>query len=217
MQDYPADSAWAHPVDGLVAYVDVVSRTVDQVIDLGAVPDPRRSHGNYTDPDLTGPLRTTQKPIEITQPEGPSFTVTDGNLLDLGEVAACDVGFDAREGAGAAPASASRTATGCGRIINRASIAEMVVPYGDPSPIRSWQNYFDTGEYLVGQYANSLELGCDCLGDITYLDAVIADEFGNPQELRNGICMHEEDFGILWPSTPTCGPAQLRPAATAAW
>ena len=45
----------------------------------------------------------------------------------------------------------------------------MVVPYGDPSPVRSWQNYFDTGEYLVGQYANSLELGCDCLGEITYL------------------------------------------------
>jgi primary-amine oxidase len=82
-------------------------------------------------------------------------------------------------------------------IINRASIAEMVVPYGDPSPIRSWQNYFDTGEYLVGQYANSLELGCDCLGDITYLSPVISDAFGNPREIRNGICMHEEDWGIL--------------------
>ena len=82
-------------------------------------------------------------------------------------------------------------------IINRASIAEMVVPYGDPSPIRSWQNYFDTGEYLVGQYANSLELGCDCLGEITYLSPVISDAFGNPREIRNGICMHEEDWGIL--------------------
>ena len=73
----------------------------------------------------------------------------------------------------------------------------MVVPYGDPSPIRSWQNYFDTGEYLVGQYANSLELGCDCLGEITYLSPVISDAFGNPREIRNGICMHEEDWGIL--------------------
>ena len=73
----------------------------------------------------------------------------------------------------------------------------MVVPYGDPSPVRSWQNYFDTGEYQVGQYANSLELGCDCLGDITYLSPVIADGFGNPREIRNGICMHEEDSGIL--------------------
>jgi primary-amine oxidase len=75
------------------------------------------------------------------------------------------------------------------------------VPYGDPSPVRSWQNYFDTGEYLVGRYANALELGCDCVGDITYFDAVIADEAGRPRTLRNAICMHEEDFGVLWKHT----------------
>ena len=34
----------------------------------------------------------------------------------------------------------------------------MVVPYGDPSPARFWQNYFDTGEYVFGRYANSLVL-----------------------------------------------------------
>jgi primary-amine oxidase len=33
--------------------------------------------------------------------------------------------------------------------------------------VRYWQNYFDQGEYLFGRYANSLELGCDCLGDIS--------------------------------------------------
>lgn len=65
-------------------------------------------------------------------------------------------------------------------MIHRASIAEMVVPYADPSPVRSWQNYFDTGEYLIGRYANALQLGCDCLGDITCLDAVIADATGLP-------------------------------------
>ena len=68
-------------------------------------------------------------------------------------------------------------------IIYRASIAEMVVPYADPSPVRFWQNYFDTGEYLVGRYANSLELGCDCLGEIPYFDAVIADETGDPRTI----------------------------------
>jgi primary-amine oxidase len=81
VQDFPEDSAWAHPVDGLVAYVDVVSKEVTQVIDLGAMPIPTE-HGNYTDPELTGPLRTTQKPISITQPDGPSFTVTGGNHVE---------------------------------------------------------------------------------------------------------------------------------------
>jgi primary-amine oxidase len=74
----------------------------------------------------------------------------------------------------------------------------MVVPYADPAPVRSWQNYFDTGEYLVGRYANSLELGCDCLGEITYMDAVLADEMGNPRVLPNAVCIHEEDYGVLW-------------------
>ena len=62
-----------------MAYVDIVNKTVDQVLDFGAVPVPAE-HGNYTDPELTGPLRETQKPISITQPEGPSFTVSGGFL-----------------------------------------------------------------------------------------------------------------------------------------
>jgi primary-amine oxidase len=193
-QEFPEDSAWAHPIDGLVAYVDVVGKSVDQVLDFGAVPVPAE-HGNYTDPELTGELRTTQKPIEITQPEGPSFTVTGGNHIEW-EKWSFDVGFDAREGV-VLHNIAFQDGERHRSIIKRASIAEMVVPYGDPSPVRSWQNYFDTGEYQVGQYANSLELGCDCLGDITYLSPVIADGFGNPREIRNGICMHEEDSGIL--------------------
>jgi primary-amine oxidase len=110
------------------------------------------------------------------------------------------VGFDVREG----PILHDLGFTEGDRlrpIINRASIAEMVVPYADPSPVRSWQNYFDTGEYLVGRYANALELGCDCVGAITYLDAVISDEFGNPKVLPNAVCIHEEDYGILWKHT----------------
>ncbi|UYY79733.1 primary-amine oxidase [Arthrobacter sp. YA7-1] len=194
VQEFPGDSAWGHPVDGLVAYVDVVSKTVDQVLDFGPVPVPEE-HGNFTDPELTGPMRTTQKPIHITQPEGPSFTVHDGNHVEW-EKWSLDIGFDVREGVvlhNVAFDDGDRRRS----ILKRASIAEMVVPYGDPSPVRSWQNYFDTGEYLVGQYANSLELGCDCLGDITYLSPVVSDAFGRPREIRNGICMHEEDWSIL--------------------
>ncbi|MGW9412719.1 primary-amine oxidase [Arthrobacter cupressi] len=194
VQDFPEDNAWAHPVDGLVAYVDVVNKTVDQVLDFGAMPVPAE-HGNYTDPELTGELRTTQKPLHITQPDGPSFSITGGNRIEW-EKWSMDVGFDVREGVvlhNVAFDDGGRRRS----ILKRASIAEMVVPYGDPSPVRSWQNYFDTGEYLVGQYANSLELGCDCLGEITYLSPVVSDSFGNPREIRNAVCIHEEDWSIL--------------------
>jgi primary-amine oxidase len=197
LQETPTDSAWAHPIDGLVAYVDTINKVVDQVIDAGAVPVPTGS-GNYDDPAVSGPPRSTQKPIEITQPQGSSLDL-DGNLLTW-EKWSLRVGFDAREGLVLHQIGFDE-GHGVRPIVYRASIAEMVVPYADPSPVRSWQNYFDTGEYLVGRYANALELGCDCLGDITYLDAVIADEQGNPRTLRNAVCIHEEDYGILWKHT----------------
>ncbi|MCZ2848630.1 primary-amine oxidase [Modestobacter sp. VKM Ac-2978] len=197
LQETPTDSAWAHPIDGLVAYVDTINRVVDQVIDTGAVPVPTGS-GNYDDPAVTGPPRTTQKPIEITQPQGSSLTL-EGNLLTW-EKWSLRVGFDTREGLVLHQIGFDEGA-GVRPVVYRASIAEMVVPYADPNPVRSWQNYFDTGEYLVGRYANALELGCDCLGDITYMDAVIADEQGNPRTLPNAVCIHEEDYGILWKHT----------------
>ncbi|MGW4857977.1 primary-amine oxidase [Kocuria palustris] len=193
-QQHETDSAWAHPIDGLVAYVDVTNGTVDQVLDFGAMPIPQE-HGNYTDPELTGPVRETQKPIRITQPEGPSFSVEDGNHVEW-EKWSLDIGFDMREGLVLQNISFD-DGDRRRRILDRASIAEMVVPYGDPSPVRSWQNYFDTGEYLVGQWANSLELGCDCLGEITYLSPWVVNNRGEARQIKNGICMHEEDWSIL--------------------
>jgi primary-amine oxidase len=188
-QDFPEDHAWAHPIDGLVAYVDTQNRTVVAVHDYEVIDIPAES-GN-----LDEPKRTTQKPIVITQPDGPSFTIED-NLVTW-EKWSLRVGFDMREGLtlhqiGFQDGERVRP------IVHRASIAEMVVPYADPSPVRFWQNYFDTGEYLFGRYANALQLGCDCLGEITYLDAVINTELGEPRILKNAICMHEEDYGVLW-------------------
>ena len=197
MQREPDEYAWGQPVDQLVAFVDMIERRVVRIIDDGPAENPMAG-GNFEHPDVTGPLRTDLRPIRITQPDGPSFTL-DGNVLrwqkwDL------HVGFDAREGfvlsqIGFDDHGRRRS------VIDRASIAEMVVPYGDPAPYRSWQNYFDTGEYLVGRSANSLELGCDCLGEITYLSPVVADDFGNPREIQQAICIHEEDFGLLWKHT----------------
>ena len=77
----------------------------------------------------------------------------------------------------------------------------MVVPYGDATFAHNTQNAFDAGEYGMGQLANSLELGCDCLGHIHYFDAVLADAKGDPRVIKNAICLHEEDFGIGWKHT----------------
>ncbi|MFD4527315.1 primary-amine oxidase [Streptomyces sp. NPDC058470] len=195
-QDHERDHPWAHPVDGLVAYVDLTARTVIEIIDHELLAVPRES-GNFQDPEYTGPARTTLKPIEITQPEGASFTVEDGLLR--WENWSLRIGFNVREGLTLHQISFYDRELGRDRsVVHRASIAEMVVPYADASPVRFWQNYFDQGEYLFGRYTNSLELGCDCLGEIHYTDVTIADELGEPSVIRNAICMHEEDYGVLW-------------------
>jgi primary-amine oxidase len=188
--------AWAHPVDGVAAYVDLIEKKVFKITDEFELPVPAES-GDYDDEAVRGPYRTTLKPIDITQPDGPSFTL-DGYALSWQDWS-MRVGFDAREGLSLHQISLHSG----GRerpVIYRASIPEMVVPYGDPR-FRYWQAYFDTGEYLVGKWANSLELGCDCLGEVAYLDAAVTDDSGQPRVIQNAICIHEEDFGIGWKHT----------------
>jgi primary-amine oxidase len=203
LQHRPSDHPWAHPIDGVVAYVDLVTREVVEIVDAGVVPVPVEE-GNFDDAAFVGPNRTSQRPIEITQPEGPSFQV-DGDVVTW-EKWTFRLGFDPREGL-----VLHQLAMHDRPIVYRASVAEMVVPYGDPGPVRFWQNYFDTGEYLLGQQVNSLELGCDCVGHIHYFDAVLADSAGEPRTVPNAVCMHEEDFGVLWKHTDLfTGSAQTR-------
>ncbi len=188
------DNLWAHPIDGVVAYVDLIAGRVHDLVDDGPADIPRTAYDYHLD----GPVRDTQKPIVITQPEGPSFTV-DGDVVTW-EKWQFRIGFNAVEGLtlhqiGFQDGDRLRP------VVYRASVAEMVVPYGDPSPVRFWQNYFDAGEYSLGKEANSLTLGCDCLGEIRYFDAVLHDDDGHPHTIPNAICMHEEDAGVLWKHT----------------
>lgn len=44
--------------------------------------------------------------------------------------------------------------------------------------------------------ANNLKLGCDCLGSIYYLSAMLSDDNGEPMPMPNVICVHEQDAGI---------------------
>ena len=197
LQHRPEDHCWAHPIDGVVAYVDLVEKRVIELIDDEELPIPQEE-GNFDDPAYTGPPRTTLKPIEITQPEGPSFDV-DGDVVTW-ENWTFRIGFDPREGLILHQISI-RDGDRLRPVVYRASVAEMVVPYADPAPVRFWQSYFDAGEYLLGQQVNSLQHGCDCLGEIHYFDAVLADGDGQPRDIPNAVCLHEEDFGVLWKHT----------------
>lgn len=186
------DIPWAHPVEGLIVHVDLTTNMVIGIEDEGDIPVPTGS-GRYS-MEAVGPARTTLLPIEISQPEGPSFHV-NGSLVEW-ENWSMRIGFNAREGL-----VLHAVAFDDRPVLTRASIPEMVVPYGDTAATRFWISYFDAGEYLLGKNANSLELGCDCLGVIHYFDGYVADDRGHPMRIPNVICMHEEDYGVLWKHT----------------
>ena len=95
---------------------------------------------------------------------------------------------------------------------HRLSFAEMVVPYRDASPDHYRRTAFDIGEWGLGFMTTSLTLGCDCLGEITYLDAVVHDSTGEPVTIANAICVHEEDSGVLWKHVDERAGAEVRRA-----
>ncbi|WP_353116120.1 primary-amine oxidase [Microbacterium sp.] len=203
LRDDEHDSPWAHPVEGLIVHIDLTANSVIRVEDHGDVPVPA-GHGNYY-PEVQGEARTSLTPIEITQPQGPSFDVS-GSLVEW-EGWSMRVGFNAREGLVLHEVSFQGRS-----VLRRASVPEMVVPYGDTAPGRFWISYFDAGEYLLGKNANHLELGCDCLGVIRYLDGYVADDHGHPVRIPHVVCMHEEDDGILWKHTDLQGRSDVRRA-----
>jgi primary-amine oxidase len=192
-RENPADNGYARPIEGVIATVDAARGEVLDMLDYGVVPLPNETGSYY--PEDNGPLRSDLLPLDIVQPDGPSFTI-DTNLIRW-QRWSLRVSMDPHDGLvlhtiGYEDGGQVRP------ILHRASISEMVVPYGDPGPMHGWKNAFDVGEWGLGRMANSLTLGCDCLGVIAYLDATLASEQGDPYVVPNAVCIHEEDYGILW-------------------
>ncbi|MEM7101225.1 MAG: primary-amine oxidase [Pseudomonadota bacterium] len=187
------DNGYARPIEGLIAHVDLTDGKVAVLEDHGVVPLPPEP-GRY-DAANQPKFRDTLRPIEITQPEGASFTV-DGYAVSW-------EGFNFR--VSMHPINGLVLHQLCYQdgdenrsILYRAALSDMVVPYGDVSPMHSWKHVFDAGETSLGMLANSLTLGCDCLGEIHYFDVHTVSWNGKPRTIERAICMHEEDYGILW-------------------
>ena len=169
----PTDNGYAHPIDSMVVVVDVNKPEVLKVEEYGPVPLPAEN-SNWAREYITD-IRTDLKPIEIVQPEGVSFTVNGHEVA--WQKWKFRVGFTSREGLVLHTISYTDE-TGERPILHRASISEMVVPYGDPGEAYYRKNAFDIGEYGIGMLANSLKLGCDCLGVIHYFDFPLVDSQG---------------------------------------
>lgn len=150
-------------------------------------------------PEAQPSLRTDVKPLNVVQPEGASFKVT--NFSENGYSISWQkwefkVGFNTREG------MVIYDVWYAGRsLFYRLSLSDMNIPYADPRHPFHKKAAFDLGDAGAGIMANNLQLGCDCLGSIHYLSGVLADDKGLPLEMPNVVCVHEQDAGIGWKHT----------------
>jgi len=148
--------------------------------------------------EAEGGYRKDIKPINITQPEGVSFKV-DGRVLEW-QNWKVHIGFNYKEGIVLNNITINDKGTER-PVFYRLSLAEMVVPYGNPEHPHQRKHAFDLGEYGGGYMTNSLTLGCDCKGAIHYMDADFVNRVGKAVTIKNAICIHEEDAGILFKHT----------------
>lgn len=214
LRSAPGANPYATAVSGLHCVIDLNTMELLRIEDDDPFADggrPPETMGEYVPKHIPDRIRSTWqreplKPLDITQPEGPSFTLT-GNLLQW-QNWSLRVGFNHREGM---TLHTLRYRDG-GRersVAHRLSFAEMMVPYRDPSVDHYRRTAFDIGEWGLGFMTTSLELGCDCLGEIRYLDATLHNSQGQPYTISNAICIHEEDNAVLWKHVDTTG-AEVR-------
>lgn len=185
---------YAHPVEGIVAHVDLTTRKVIDLVNVDRnVPVPRDNF-DFT-PAATRPARPALAPLVITQPNGPGFTIQDGEvrwdkwrfryaLHPREGVVLYTVGYE--EGGKVRP------------VMYRGSLSEMVVPYGDPSAGWYFRNSFDVGELGLGSAASQMRPGADCPANCKVYDAVLANEAGEPEEMTGAVAIFERDGGIAW-------------------
>lgn len=187
------ENYYGRPIEGVTALVDMNLRTVVEVTDTGIVPISEK--GQDFDERSVGKLREKPKPLVIGQPEGASFRI-DGQEITWQKwrfrytmhpregLVLHTVGYEDR----------GRTRP----IIYRASLSEMVVPYGGTDRNWRWRSAFDVGEYSVGRLASPLEPDQDAPPNARLLDAVFADDNGKPYVLDRAVGIYERDGGILW-------------------
>ena len=186
-------NVYSRPIEGLDIVVDMNQRKIMEFMDRGPVPVSKDA--GQLEARNAGPLRPALKPLKITQPKGADFQILGNEIrwqkwrfryaLHPREgLVLYTVGYE--DGGRVRP------------ILYRASLSEMVVPYGDPDKSWAWRNAFDVGEYGIGRLASRLIPGKDAPDNATYMDAAFVDDFGKAYTAKGVVTVYERDGGMLW-------------------
>lgn len=179
---------WAHPIENLVAIVDLEQKKVVRIEDQGVVPVPLRP----TAYDGRDRKATAVKPLEISEPEGKNYTITGHTLRwrnwDM------HVRLDSR--VGLVLSTVNYNDKGRKRkVMYEGSLGGMIVPYGDPDVGWYFKAYLDSGEYGMGTLTSPIEPGQDAPQNAVLLDATLADYTGAATQVPRAIGVFERYAG----------------------
>ncbi len=189
-----ARNVLARPIEGVVAVTDMNRRQVVEVLDTGVVPIATATAD--LDPVSIGIQRAAPKPLDVIQPDGPSFELRGHEIAWQG----WRFRFAMQPREGVVLHTVGYEEQGRVRsILHRASVSEIVIPYGDPTGEWAWHAPFDAGEYGgTGHRAYSLVAGLHVPRHAVLLDAVFAGDTGAPATLPKAVALYERDGGLLW-------------------
>jgi primary-amine oxidase len=182
-------------IEGLLAYTDFTTGKIIKIVDEeGRYSDPTEL--NYFNEDSIRDTKKGPNAVMITQPQGSSVSIT-GHEISW-QNWRLRYGIDNREGliiydVKFVDEGKER------RVMYKGSMPEMVVPYGAPSLLQASYNFFDAGEYRLGQgIARPLSPGADAPENAAYMPAVLHRENGAPYQLDRAVAIFEEYGGTLW-------------------
>lgn len=82
-------------------------------------------------------------------------------------------------------------------VLYRASVSEMIAPYGDPS-FGTWYPQ-DEGDYGLASYSRTSAVReADAPTNAVFASAVVSDDRGRPIEIPRAVAIYERDAGLLW-------------------
>lgn len=179
---------WSHPIEGLVAVVDLEQKKLIKIEDGGVIPVPMKP----TPYDGRGRTGVAVKPLEITEPEGKNYTIT-GNSIHW-QNWDFHVRLDSRVG----PILSTVTYDDKGKkrkVMYEGSLGGMIVPYGDPDGGWYFKAYLDSGEYGMGTLTSPIARGKDAPANAVLLDATLADYTGKPTTVPRAMAIFERYAG----------------------
>ena len=201
MRTFPLDNYYAHPVEGLHALIDLSTLEILRVddhfeADGDYIPVPRTPL-NYDADVLTSVSRPPRRRSMWCSRHGAGLSRSRATTSS-GRTGISASASTAARGWCSTP-SATRMTARRRPVLYRASIAEMVVPYGTPERSHYRKNVFDSGEIGFGRHGQLPDAGLR----LSRRDPLLRRRGAGrvrpcARTIENAICLHEEDAGLAW-------------------